>query len=57
MTIIMKRVVKKRLPSSVKAKGKVQFAFIPRSVIAQILYKNSAERLKSFQVPNNNSSN
>ena len=47
---------KEYLPT-VKAKPNVQFAFIPWSVPAQILYKeDGAERLKSFKLPKNNSS-
>ena len=56
-TVRMERAkLRKDFLPAVKAKTKVQFAFIPWSVPAQILYKeDGAERLKSFQLPENNS--
>ena len=56
-TVRMERAkLRKDFLPAVKAKTKVQFAFIPWSVPAQILYKeDGAERLKSFQLPKNNS--
>ena len=56
-TVRMERAkLRKDFLPAVKAKTKVQFAFIPWSIPAQILYKeDGAERLKSFQLPKNNS--